>query len=84
VAKLQWYLLDRSVIDDSSILFTNLSSVLNSIGQERLAILEQSYPELGNMTVQKIFPFLKSTDTISITRLGNKITIPPFWATFQL
>jgi len=76
--------LDREVIDNKSVLTTNLSSVLNDIGTERLAVLEQSYPELGNLQVMKIFPFLKSTDTISITRLGNKITIPPFWAAFEL
>jgi hypothetical protein len=36
------------------------------------------------MQVHKIFPFLQSTDTISVTRLGEKITIPPFWAVFNL
>jgi hypothetical protein len=34
VAKLQWYLLDREVIDDKSVLTTKLSNVLNDIGKE--------------------------------------------------
>lgn len=36
------------------------------------------------ITVLKIFPQLKTFDTVSISRLGDVIKIPPFWATFNL
>ncbi|MEY4937527.1 MAG: hypothetical protein RIS64_3886, partial [Bacteroidota bacterium] len=36
------------------------------------------------ITVNKVFPQLRTTDTITTSRLGEKIPIPPFWATFVL
>lgn len=46
--------------------------------------MEQQYPGISDWQLTKIFPFLTTKDTVSISRLGDKVTIPPFWATFTL
>jgi subtilisin family serine protease len=36
------------------------------------------------ITVHKVFPQLRTTDTVTTSRMGEKIPIPAFWATFVL
>ncbi|MEY4937913.1 MAG: hypothetical protein RIS64_4272, partial [Bacteroidota bacterium] len=36
------------------------------------------------ITASKVFPLLRTTDTVTVSRLGEKIPIPAFWATFLL
>lgn len=52
-----------------------ISIIGNKLGNQSLTSL---------ITVKKIFENLKTTDTISISRVEDTITIPPFWATFIL
>ena len=39
---------------------------------------------LPTITLKKVFTRLKTNDTISISRLGEEVKIPDFWATFIL
>jgi subtilisin family serine protease len=61
-----------------------LAELFNDRAQSQLIDLEQQFPGFTKIEVKKIFPFLSTKDTVSISRLGDKVTIPPFWATFTL
>ena len=38
---------------------------------------------LDNLKIKKLFGHLKTTDSLSISRTGEKVFMPPFWATFH-
>ncbi|MCW3083845.1 MAG: hypothetical protein JWP12_1211 [Bacteroidetes bacterium] len=40
--------------------------------------------KMRNVTVKKIFPYMASADSISITRSGEHMHVPPFWATLEM
>jgi uncharacterized delta-60 repeat protein len=44
----------------------------------------QSSTSFCPIKMTKVFPQLKTTDTVTISRMGEQIPIPPFWATFVL
>ena len=84
VIKFNYSYLNFDVINDSSRLTIPFKEVLNARGKSQLKELEAKYAGLTNLNIRKIFPFLSTKDTVSISRLGQKVTIPPFWATFSL
>lgn len=84
IIKLNYSFLNFDVIDNSNSLSFTFKTVLNNRAKEHLVKLEAQYPGIGEYKLTKIFPFLTTKDTVSISRLGEKITIPPFWSTFVL
>lgn len=84
VVRINYRYLDLDLIDDQSFHKFSFKEILNSDGKEQLKILETSYSNLGDIKLTKIFGFMSWKDSISISRQGNKVTIPPFWATFTL
>lgn len=40
--------------------------------------------DLGNLPIQKVFPKLTTHINFSISRLGDTVPMPPFWATFLI
>ena len=74
---------DFEKIDNSSILKGRLRDFLSPSGL--LAgddLAENGEFNLLNLDVQKLFPHLKTSDSLSIGRQGNVVYMPPFWATF--
>lgn len=84
VLRINYRYLDLDLIDDQSFHKFSFNEILNREGKEQLKILETSYSNLGDIKLTKIFGFMSWKDSISTSRQGNKITIPPFWATFTL
>jgi subtilisin family serine protease len=84
VVRLNHKLVDFERIDNNSFNLTELSTFLNNQGREELNRLKDSILDLGNLEVEKIFPHLKTKDSISISRSGKRVYMPPFWATFKI
>lgn len=84
VVKFNYSKLDLATIDkvdDAPIRFV---SIFNQDAIDLLHELWEELPEIENLHVQKIFTHLKTTDTVSYSRLGHKVTVPPFWACFRI
>ena len=61
-----------------------LKDILNSDGMK---LLEEMAPDAlvsSKTKVVKLFPNLSWKDSLSVTRFGDVISTPPFWATFLL
>jgi hypothetical protein len=84
VVRINYTYLNLDLIDKPSFNTFKFNEILNQEGKEQLKELENEYENLGSMQLSKIFGFMSWKDSISIARNGNKITIPPFWATFTL
>lgn len=82
VIKLNWKYLDLDVIDDPKILSGDIYDFLNQKGL--------NYLKNNNVTIfdealfVKVFPHLKTSDTISIGRQGNVVPMPSFWSVFRM
>ena len=80
--KFDWRLLDLDVIDDEKYWTEALSQFLK---QDAVQVIQDAgFSTILDNDCRKVFPFLKTTDTVSAGRLGNKVYIPTFWAWFNL
>lgn len=80
--RLNHKLLDFEKIDDEKLLTGKIGDFLNTEG---LAYLNNSkFQALNSLSFTKIFTTLKTSDSISISRSGDEVSIPPFWATFNV
>ncbi|GAB5417601.1 MAG: hypothetical protein Crog4KO_25860 [Crocinitomicaceae bacterium] len=77
-------LLDWSLVDNDQVLYSNVGSILNDEGKELLSEFDFQEFELESVLAKKVFPTFQTKDSISIGRQGQKVFIPPFWATFSL
>ena len=84
IVKFNYADLDYSVIDDGTVINLPLIKALNLDGLRDLEYLKTLLPEIENYTITKVFPFLNTNDSISVSRLGQIVTIPPFWAVFRM
>lgn len=84
IVKFNYAYLDLSKIDDRERLTGTVGDFLNSYGHSEIESLHDSYPEILSFEMKKAFPNLTSKDTVSISRQGYEVPIPPFWAAFQL
>ena len=75
-------LLESEVIDSKESTFKSINEILNEKG--KIIFSKSEYDIIRNLQITKIFTSLKTSDSISISRNGNKIIIPPFWATFNI
>lgn len=82
VLRLNFKLLDYAVIDNPSVTQGKLRNFLNEEGKQALAKLEETGFKIGGLQMRKIFVNLTTADSVSISRQGKKVPIPPFWATF--
>jgi hypothetical protein len=74
--------LNYSVINDPDIQFGSVADFVSAA-----TILEMNAKLRVDVTkwrMAKIFPDLQTTDTISISRLGDNVRIPSFWAAFRI
>lgn len=84
VVRLNHKFLDFEKIDNSDFDNKNLMSFLNEQGKLEIEKSNDSFANLGSLKLVKLFPNLKTKDSISISRMGNQVYIPPFWATFKI
>lgn len=84
IVKFHYNFLDYQFIDDQNSVTATLNDIFNDNAERELGILKSEYPELFNTQVSKIFDFLGTKDSVSISRHGHEVTIPPFWAVFNL
>jgi hypothetical protein len=84
IVRVDTSLINRSQVDDLGREYWTLdeifdpSFVTNLERQLELVCDNEHCP----ITVYRIFSRMKTTDTISISRLGDTISIPPFWSAF--
>lgn len=84
VVRVNYTCLNFDVINNYDARRFNFEDVLNEKGIRLLEPLLETYPEIGKFKFRKIFPNLTTNDTVSISRLGHRVKMPPFWATFQV
>lgn len=85
VTRINFKLLNWDVIDDDSKITASLSDFLSNEGISELnKLIESGKMDISEIRAQKIFPHIKTSDSLSIGRQGNIVNVPPFWATFRL
>ncbi|MFA7272440.1 MAG: S8/S53 family peptidase [Crocinitomicaceae bacterium] len=84
VTRLNYKLLDWSKIDNPEFDNFSLKEILNSQGKSELEFLNFSEFDLGKLQLNKLFQDYFTKDSISISRTGEKVNVPPFWATFKI
>lgn len=84
IVRLNYKLLDWNTIDNEHILNTKVENLLNDEGLKALENLPNNSIDLGELQAVKIFPNLRTSDSLSRGRQGNIVRTPPFWATFKI
>src|SRR6218665_552230 len=80
--RLNHKLLDFSKINDQKLTSGSISTFLNNEGKKLMQ--ENQFHFLENLTFTKIFSNLTTSDSIYISRTGEVVYMPPFWATFHV
>ncbi len=84
VVRFNFKLLNWDRIDDDDISKGYLKDFLNTEGKQIANQIQEGGFNIGALEVRKMFPHLHTSDSISISRLGKKVYMPPFWATFYV
>jgi subtilisin family serine protease len=84
IVKVNYSYLNFDKIDDRNLKTFEFGSIFSERAKTELNTLNSSFNGIIKWKAEKIFFNLTTKDTISISRLGEKVTIPPFWATFRL
>lgn len=83
IIKFNYAYLDFNIVDNKDYFTFPVKQILKSSAKEYLLKMENEFPGFSDWELTKIFS-LTTKDTVSISRLGDKVTIPPFWAVFTL
>jgi uncharacterized delta-60 repeat protein len=76
---------NHSFVNDGDWVFGNAEAILSDFAITQLEnILPFPLRNNDQVTFSKIFTDLKTTDTISISRLGEPVRVPPFWSAFTM
>lgn len=84
VLKINYAYLNFEKIDDRAIYELPFKHFLNARGLAELKTLETQLTGISDFYLDKVFYFLTTKDTVSYSRLGERVTVPPFWATFRM
>ncbi|MBX2950781.1 MAG: S8 family serine peptidase [Crocinitomicaceae bacterium] len=82
VVRFNHSLLNPDAVNNAELREGKLTAFLNGRGKKTADSLKKNGLDFGSLVVSKLFPEWNTTDTISISRQGNTVWIPPFWATF--
>lgn len=82
VVRFNHTLLSPDAVNNGALRQGKLADFLNGKGKKITDSLKKTGLDFGSLMADKLFPGWMTTDTISISRQGNKVYIPPFWATF--
>ncbi len=83
IIKFNYAYLDFNIVDNKYYFTFPVKQILKSSAKEYLLKMENEFPGFSDWELTKIFS-LTTKDTLSISRLGEKVTIPPFWAALTL
>lgn len=86
VVRLNHKLLNYRLIDNSSFNKGTISDFLanSKLDGIDLSTIQNDIFNLLELNIVKMFPHLKTKDSLSIGRQGNIVNMPPFWATFKV
>jgi subtilisin family serine protease len=84
VVKFRPDLVNKTVVDNVEIQTGNLSEFVSPKFLDIAVSSGYFDAEIANLKVEKVFRRLKTTDTISISRLGRRVRIPEFWSTLLI
>lgn len=84
IIKLNYKNLDYDIINDQTIGNCSFAKLFSNQNKEKARKFLSTFPELQNANAIKIFRNLTTHDSISVTRFGHTISIPPFWACFVI
>ena len=82
VVRFNHLLLNHEAINSTTQTSGRFYSFLNEKGIKTAESLQTEDFNFGALSVQKMFHNWRTDDTVSISRQGGKVSIPPFWATF--
>ncbi|HLW09615.1 MAG TPA: S8 family peptidase [Fermentimonas sp.] len=82
--KFNYSYLNYEFIDDKERRSSVFVEIFNQKAEKELDKLKILFPELLRSRVTKIFYFLSTEDSVSVSRQGHKVSIPPFWAAFNI
>lgn len=84
IIKLKYNVLNYNVINNTKIGASKFIELFKEPENEEVINFLNLFPELHNSSAFKIFRNLSTNDSISVTRFGHTIPIPPFWACFLI
>lgn len=84
IVRLNFKLLDWSIIDNKEVFTSHIKDILSDEGFSYLEQLPEKSFDFESLSAQKLFPNLTTVDSISIGRQGQEVYVPPFWATFKV
>lgn len=84
VVKFNYKYLQTAVVDNQEIKEIRLSQLLTSEGKVELKGALNAIPEIASLKATKLFPKYTTKDSLSVTRTGEVISMPPFWSIFLL
>lgn len=76
--------MDSTTVDDQGKVFGQLSEFVKPAVIDSLNTLFSGAHNWGRMNAIKVFPKLRTTHTYSLSRRGDTIEMPPFWATIEV
>lgn len=82
IVRLNHKLLNFEAIDNTELIGGRIEDFLNESGKKKLASLQPTI--FSGLYFRKSFRDLQTSDSVSISRTGQKVYIPPFWATFNV
>lgn len=82
--RLNHNLLEADAINNLHLQRGKLEDFLSDRGKVTANSLNDSLLDFSKLNVKKLFSDFTTFDTISISRTGDRIRIPPFWATFSV
>ena len=75
--------LDTGIINNKNSSGGIFFEFCNKFGKLAIDSINKKYNcQLGEIKLEKLFLSMQTYDTISIGRQGQKVVVPPFWATF--
>lgn len=84
IVRLNFKLLDWEALDNPEVGIAVIKDLLSEEGLNYIESLPEKSFDLESLSALKMFPHLMTSDSISIGRQGQKVYVPPFWATFTL
>ncbi len=80
-------LVDLTITEPSSSHELTFQTVFNENGRlvfQHYLAANPDFSDLGDFKVRRVFTNLSWKDSLTVSRSGETINIPPFWATFAL
>jgi subtilisin family serine protease len=77
-------LVNKAVIDNKEIQYGLVSEFINPIALQMIIDSGYFHEGIANLNIWKIHQNMTTSDTLTITRIGETMEIPKFWSTFLI